>query len=156
MGLEHSLRGPLRFPRGVSRALEGADVMVLHGGWLFGNVVVGRACIRQRVPFVLTTHGVYAPEVFERKATVKRVWAAALERPHLRRAFAVHVFFAEQAAQIERMGVAVPPIVAPNGIAVPRERRMGWRQRRLPPLAWTVPHGAQGPGSHRESGRRDA
>ena len=123
-GWNISLRGSLRFPRGVSRALEGADIVVLHGGWLLGNVVVGRACIRQHVPFVLTTHGVYAPEVFERKATVKRVWAAALERPHLRRALAVHVFFAEQVAQIERMGVAVPAIVAPNGIASPESD--GW------------------------------
>ena len=117
--LEHSLRGRLRFPRGVSSALKGADVVVLHGGWLLGNVVVARACIRRRVPFVAMTHGVYAPEVFERKATAKRVWAATLERPHLRRALAVHVFFPEQVAQIERMGVHVPAIVAPNGIAIP-------------------------------------
>ena len=124
VGLEHSLRGPLRFPRGVSRALEGADIAVLHGGWLLGNVVVGRACTRQRVPFVLTTHGVYAPEVFEKQSTAKRVWAAALERPHLRRALAAHMFFAEQVAQIERMGVALPAIVAPNGIEFPESA--GW------------------------------
>jgi glycosyltransferase involved in cell wall biosynthesis len=117
--LGHSLRGPFKLPRGISRALEGADVVVLHGGWLLGNVVVGRACIRQHVPFVLTTHGVYAPEVLRRRATRKRLWAAALERRHLQRAFAVHVFFREQVAEVERMGVAIRPVVAPNGISIP-------------------------------------
>lgn len=119
VGLGHSLRGSLRVPRGISRALEGADVLVLHGGWLLGNVLAARACLLQRVPFVVTTHGVYAPEAFERKPTAKRVWTAAFERPYLRRALAVHVFFDEQVSQVERMGFAVPTIVAPNGIEPP-------------------------------------
>jgi glycosyltransferase involved in cell wall biosynthesis len=75
------------------------------------------------VPFILTSHGVYAAEVFEKRRMTKRVWATVLERPHLRHAFASHVFFPEQAAQIERMGANVPAIVAPNGIALPESER---------------------------------
>ena len=121
--LEHSLRGALRFPRGASQALRGADVVVLHGGWFLGNIVVGRACVRRGVPFVITTHGAYAPEVFETNVAMKRIWAAALERPHLRRALAVHVFFPEQTTHVRRLGVDLPTIVAPNGIAVPETAR---------------------------------
>ncbi len=97
--------------------------MVLHGGWYLGNIVVGRACVHLGVPFVITSHGAYAPEVFETKVAMKRAWAAALERPHLRRALAVHVFFPEQTTHIRRLGVDRPAIVAPNGIAVPEAAR---------------------------------
>jgi glycosyltransferase involved in cell wall biosynthesis len=123
VALEHSLRKALRFPRGVSRAFGSADVVVLHGGWFLGNIVVGRACLRKGVPFVITSHGAYAPEVFETRVATKRVWAATLERPHLRRALAVHVFFPEQATQVRRLGVNPPTIVAPNGITVPETAR---------------------------------
>jgi glycosyltransferase involved in cell wall biosynthesis len=123
VGFEHWLRGPLRFPRGVSRAFGGADVVVLHGGWFLGNIVVGRACLRNGVPFVITSHGAYAPEVFETRIATKRIWAAALESPHLRRALAVHVFFPEQRTQVRRMGVDLPSIVAPNGVTVPETAR---------------------------------
>jgi glycosyltransferase involved in cell wall biosynthesis len=122
-GLDHSLRGAVRLPRDVSRAIGGADIVVLHGGWYLGNVVVGRACLRQGVPFVITTHGAYASEVFETRVATKRIWAATLERPHLRRALAVHVFFPEQTSQVERLCVDLPSIVAPNGISVPETAR---------------------------------
>jgi glycosyltransferase involved in cell wall biosynthesis len=124
LGLDHSLRGALRFPRGVSQALEGADIVILHGGWFLGNNVVGRACLRQGVPFIVTSHGAYAPEVFETRVATKRVWAAALERPLLRQALAVHVFFPEQTTHVRRLGINLPTIVAPNGITVPETA--GW------------------------------
>ena len=118
--LEHSLRGPLRIPRGFTRGIAGADVVVLHGGWLLGNVVAGRACIRANIPFVVTTHGVYVREVMNRRPLLKRAWAAGLERRHLRRATAVHVYFPEERASMEQaMGIRLPTIVAPNGIAIP-------------------------------------
>jgi len=123
VGLRHSLRGAMRFPRAASQALRGADIVVLHGGWFLGNIIVGRACVREGVPFVVTSHGAYAPEVFETRVATKRLWAATLERPHLRRALAVHVFFAEQASQVRRLGVDLPTIVAPNGISVPESAR---------------------------------
>jgi glycosyltransferase involved in cell wall biosynthesis len=123
MGLEAWLRGALRFPRGAAQALGDADIAVLHGGWFLGNVVFGRACLSQGVPFVITSHGAYSPEVFETRVVAKSIWAATLERPHLRRALAMHVFFPEQAGQIRRLGVDLPSIIAPNGIAVPKAAR---------------------------------
>src|SRR6187549_3768363 len=47
VALDLAGRGRLRFPLHVPRSLRGADVVVLHGGWLWSNIVVGRACTRQ-------------------------------------------------------------------------------------------------------------
>lgn len=120
IALEHRFRGNLRIPRGAAPRIEDADVVVLHGGWLLSNILVGRACIRANVPFVVTTHGVYVDEVLQRRTLVKRTWAALLERRHLERATAVHVFFPEEQASLEqRMKIRTPVVVAPNGISCP-------------------------------------
>ncbi len=120
VALQHSLPGPLRTPHRVAEHLVGADVVVIHGGWLMGNVAVGRVCFRSRIPFVVTTHGVYVREVLQRRTVVKRIWAAALERRHLLRATAVHVFFPEEQTSMEdAMNIRVPTIIAPNGIDYP-------------------------------------
>jgi glycosyltransferase involved in cell wall biosynthesis len=120
IALDHVLRGPLRTPRRVVDRIAGADLVVIHGGWLLGNIEVGRACRGARIPFVVTTHGVYVREVLERRALVKRLWAHTLERRHLGNAAAVHVFFPEEQASMERsMNVRVPTVTAPNGIDYP-------------------------------------
>jgi glycosyltransferase involved in cell wall biosynthesis len=120
VALEHSLRGPLRTPHRVAEQVVGADVVVIHGGWLLGNIAVGRACLRARVPFVVTTHGVYMREVLQRRNLRKRVWAAALERRHLANATAIHVFFPEEEASMQpAMKIRVRTIAAPNGIDYP-------------------------------------
>lgn len=124
IGLEHSLRGPLRVPHGVGRWITGADAVVVHGGWLLCNLVLGWVGARREVPFVVTTHGVYVHEVLQRRVLVKRIWATMLERPHLKRAAAVHVFFQEEAEGLQLMGIRTPTIVAPNGITYPAG--MGW------------------------------
>jgi glycosyltransferase involved in cell wall biosynthesis len=114
------MRGTLRIPRRPREAIAGADVVVLHGGWLLGNVVMGRACRDAGAPFVVTSHGVYVREVLGRRSMRKRLWAAVLERRHLTNATAVHVFFPEEAVSTEEaMGVRTPTIVAPNGITIP-------------------------------------
>jgi glycosyltransferase involved in cell wall biosynthesis len=120
VALEHRFEGNLRMPRGVALGIEDADVVVLHGGWMLGNILVGRACSRANVPFVVTTHGVYMEEGLQRRTLVKRTWAALLERRHLDRATALHVFFPEERASlVKRMRVRTPTVVAPNGISCP-------------------------------------
>ena len=118
--IRHSLRGALRMPRHLRDEVEQADVVVLHGGWLLGNIVAGRACRDAHVPFVITSHGVYVREVLTRRTMRKRLWGAILERRHLESATAVHVFFPEEEASMRSaMRLRTPTIIAPNGIDYP-------------------------------------
>jgi glycosyltransferase involved in cell wall biosynthesis len=120
VAVEHAVRGSLRFPMHLEDAIAGADVVVLHGGWLLGNVVAGRVCRGSGVPFVITSHGVYVQEVLSRRPVRKRVWQALFERRHLEAATAIHVFFDEERASMESaMGIHAPTILAPNGIDFP-------------------------------------
>ncbi len=75
------------------------------------------------MPYVVTTHGVYNPWVLERGAGLKRIWNLVLERRHLQKALALHLFFEEEQRGLRRLGVRAPIVVAPNGISTPVDAR---------------------------------
>jgi glycosyltransferase involved in cell wall biosynthesis len=122
VAIEHAIRGSLRFPTHLEDAIAGTDVLVLHGGWLLGNVVAGRVCRDAGVPYVITSHGVYMQEVLSRRPVRKRAWQALFERRHLQAATAIHLFFDEERASMESaMDIRTPTITAPNGIDFPED-----------------------------------
>jgi glycosyltransferase involved in cell wall biosynthesis len=114
-------RGPkkLRYPTDMERVLRGADLLVLHSGWVYHNVSAARRSLRAGTPYVITPHGAYDPNVFRRRAIVKAVWWRSLERRVLEGALAVHIFFEGERAHLERLGYRGDVIVAPNGVSVP-------------------------------------
>jgi glycosyltransferase involved in cell wall biosynthesis len=114
--LAHVGRGRARVPRGLLDVVDEDDVLVLHGGWLLRNAVIGSASTRRNIPFVVMAHGVYDPHVFADGALWKELWALGIERRVLRQALAVHLFFEQEHAGLERLGVRVPTVVVPNGI----------------------------------------
>jgi glycosyltransferase involved in cell wall biosynthesis len=65
-------------------------------------------------------HAVYDPQVRQRRALSKKVWFAALEKPYLQNAAAIHAFFPDETAHISALHVSSPVIVAPNGIETPK------------------------------------
>lgn len=114
--LAHVGRGRARVPIGLLDAVDGDAILVLHGGWLLRNAVIGMAATRRNIAFVVMAHGVYDPHVFADGALKKKLWAAGLERRLLRQALAVHLFFEQEHVGLDRLGVRVPTIVAPNGV----------------------------------------
>jgi glycosyltransferase involved in cell wall biosynthesis len=123
----------ISMPRGIRdvprmsvlrRAFRGADVVVLHGGWDPRNHLAARVARRLDVPYVVTAHGVYYPEVFERrKRLLKSLWWNVLERAHLERAMAIHLFYRPEAEHLRRRHVRTPIVFAPNGFVAPRDVR---------------------------------
>jgi glycosyltransferase involved in cell wall biosynthesis len=95
----------------------------VHGGWTLYNIVACRDAVRAGVPYLVTTHGVYNPWVLENSAGLKRIWNLVLERRHLQRALALHLFFEEERRGLRRLGVRAPIVVAPNGISAPEDAR---------------------------------
>lgn len=112
----HRFKARLTMPTGIGRLVKGADVLVVHGGWTAWNISACRQAARQRVPYVITTHGVYDPQTLQRSRLAKKIWYPLLERPHLGRAMALHLFFEQEREGLRRLGVSSPTIVAPNGI----------------------------------------
>jgi len=103
----------------LAEALRGADLVVLNSGFTPHNIVAARVARRRRVAYVVAPRGAYDPHIFRRRHPVKRLWWRYFEYPMLKRARAVHLFFADESADLERLGYRGPTVVAPNGVEPP-------------------------------------
>lgn len=125
----------LQVPGVLRERFAGRDLVVLHGGWEPSNLAAARDARAAGVPYVVMPHGVYYPQVFERrKVLLKRAWWSVLERRYLDRALAIHLFFPEEVAHLEGRGVRRPFVVAPNGFTPAVD--LTWEPAADPYVAW--------------------
>ena len=109
-------------PSGLEDVIRAADVLILHSGWTLHNVWAARIARKVGVPYVITPHGSYAPEVIQRNRLKRRVWMNLAEHRFLQSALALHLFFEAERDAVRSLGFDGPVITAPNGVAVPE----GW------------------------------
>jgi glycosyltransferase involved in cell wall biosynthesis len=110
-----------RLPDGkaLGAAFDGADVVVLHSGFVPHNVAGARAARRRGVRYIVAPRGAYDPHIFRRRRVLKRIWWRLFEHPMVERAAALHLFFPEEKPDVERLGYRGPTVVAPNGVEPP-------------------------------------
>src|SRR5882672_3552600 len=113
-------RGPKhqRVPEGtgLAKALQDADLVVVHSGFTLHNVAAARIARRHGVAYVVAPRGAYDPHIFLRRRLVKQLWWRAFEYPMVKRARALHLFFADETGNLERLGYHGSTLVAPNGV----------------------------------------
>lgn len=112
-----------RAHRGLDRGLAAAlaelpaDALVhLHGGWQPEFHAAARVLAARGLPWVVTPHGAYRAQVLRQGWLKKRVYLALRDGPLLRRARAVHVFSAREAAELLERVPAARTVVLPNGV----------------------------------------
>jgi glycosyltransferase involved in cell wall biosynthesis len=108
-----------RVPLDLGDVLEGADLLVLHSAWTLHNARAAAVAREMGVPYVLEPRGAYDPGIVHRRPLLKRAWWTLLERPLVRGAAAIHVFFRDEAADLRALGWRGPLVVAPNGVRIP-------------------------------------
>jgi glycosyltransferase involved in cell wall biosynthesis len=128
--LPHTHLPGAKIPRDLGSLLGEADLLILHSGWVAHNVVAARAAIRSGIPYVITPHGAYDPNVFGRRRLLKAGWWLAAERRLLMRSAAVHVFFEAERAHLDRLGYRGRVLLAPNGVSLPTPPTATDAQRR--------------------------
>ena len=116
--VSHRFGGRLAVPVRLRDHLVDADILVVHGGWTLQNITACRDAATVGIPYVITTHGVYNDWVIARRRAPKWVWNLLLERHHLQRAIAIHLFFPEELTGLRRLGATTATVIAPNGISV--------------------------------------
>ena len=117
--VRHAGRPRMKVPVGLVDILRGADLMVLHSGWVLHNVRAAAVARRTGVPYVLEPRGAYDPHIVMRKRLLKKAWWTAWERKLVAEARAIHVFFEQEKAHLDAIGYRGPMIVASNGVDAP-------------------------------------
>lgn len=111
-------------PAGLDRFLGSNDLLVLHEGWVPGNLVAACAARRARVPYVVMPHGVYE-RAWTNYLNGPRWLRNTLERRVLEGAAAVHVFFESEIADIAAIAPNATFVTAPTAFEVPSDRWLG-------------------------------
>jgi glycosyltransferase involved in cell wall biosynthesis len=117
--VRHRGRTGMRVPIGLEAALRGADLLILHSAWTLHNARAAAVAQRLSVPYIPAPRGAYDPSIVSRRRLTKKLWWLAIERRMLEGSLAVHVFFEEERAHLERLGYRGPTVVAPNGVEPP-------------------------------------
>jgi len=118
--VRHQVRSSLwrRFGMTVpeTKRIAQADFCHLHGIWEPLVTSAWRRCIALSVPFTVQPHGMLQPWSLAQKAFKKRLALALAYRRMLGRASFLHALNADEASDIERLGLRVPIRVIPNGV----------------------------------------
>jgi glycosyltransferase involved in cell wall biosynthesis len=90
------------------------DLLVINTMFNPPNVAVARAATKGRIPYIVSPHDPYHPDLLAKNAFRKRVYTALFERPLLRNATAVQVLSPDHVRYLEQFGVR-RALVIPNG-----------------------------------------
>ena len=122
--IAHRGRGRItRHPVDLGRHLRPGDILVLHEGWVTGNIVAAESAQRAGIPYLVVPHGVYEP-AWRRYLRPPHAVREHLERRVLDRAAAVHLFFHSEAPSIMALAPGARIVVSPTGVEIPEQ---AWR-----------------------------
>ncbi len=108
--------------RHFAKTLQAADGVHIHGLWEMSTAMASRQACRERRPYVLSAHGMLEPWALASKGLKKKLYAAVLEKAHVRQAACLHALTVAEAQQYRDFGARGPIAVVPNAVEVPAER----------------------------------
>ena len=100
-----------------------ADVLHVHGLWRMSTVYPAALARAAGAAFVAAPHGSLAPWALRFRATAKRLFWPALQRPALQRVTCWHAASETEYDDIRRLGFRQPVAIVPYGVRLPPLRR---------------------------------
>ena len=104
----------------LSRLVEAADVVHLHGLWMWPQWSAARQAYRQGKPFIVTSHGMLRPWMWSRQnilhRTKKFVYWNGIAYPAFRQASAVHALTTQEAVTLAGYFPGQKPVVIPHSV----------------------------------------
>jgi len=105
--------------RSFNSLVKGAAGLHIHGLWESSTLLAARSAQHSAKPYVISAHGMLQPWALRNKRWKKIIYAALLERPHLRHATCLHALTTTEARDYRAYGLENPIAVIPNGVTIP-------------------------------------
>lgn len=110
---------PFRFIFGLTKDLDSIkdiDVIHTHGMWLHINSGSVMYALRQRIPCVISPHGMLYPEAFQSKPIRKKLIWKFLFKPIFDKSSCIHVTCERELIVLRDLGVKSPIALIPNAV----------------------------------------
>ncbi|KFE33433.1 glycosyltransferase [Thioclava atlantica] len=114
--------GPARlgYAPGLARALDkdnrDFDLVHLHGIWMYSSHAAERWAARNHRPYIVSTHGMLAPDALRYSSWNKRLVGALYQERCFRHAAAFHATCERERDEIRAYRLEQPVAIFPNGI----------------------------------------
>ena len=99
--------------------LAQADGVHIHGLWEQSTLVAARGARQQRIPYILSAHGMLEPWALRNKQLKKTLYSAFFERSNLEGAGCLHALTRAEAQDYRSYGCTAPIAIIPNGVRIP-------------------------------------
>ena len=93
----------------------------VHGLWEQSTFVACRGARRQRIPYIVSAHGMLDRWALRNKRLKKFLYSALIEHKNVERASCLHALTEAEAADYRRYGCTSPIAIIPNGVSVPAQ-----------------------------------
>jgi len=100
----------------VDSAINGADVVHIHGLWQAQTRRGAKLARRRRVPYLVAAHGMAEPWAMKQKSWKKQVYTALIEGKNLRHAACLHALTRPEVGHLRALAPATPVALVPNGV----------------------------------------
>ncbi len=96
------------------------DIFHIHAAFSYVSTVAAQVARWRRIPYVLTPHGILGGWGMQhRRARIKPLSIAVIERPALNHAALIHATSAAEARELEALGAHSPIQIIPLGLETP-------------------------------------
>jgi glycosyltransferase involved in cell wall biosynthesis len=110
---------PIAHRFGTSLEQIKPDLVHCHGLWTFHGLAVPAFCRRNRIPYLVSPHGMLEPWAWRHHAWKKRPIWWAWEKRFLTRAAVLHATADQEAANLRHLDLPNPIVVVPVGVDLP-------------------------------------
>src|SRR6266568_4949833 len=95
------------------------DLIHTHGIWMYPSIATAVYCHQQRLPYMISPHGMLDPWAVRHHRWKKVLAYALYESDHVRGARCIRALCESEARAIREIGVKNPVAIIPNGIDLP-------------------------------------
>jgi glycosyltransferase involved in cell wall biosynthesis len=95
-----------------------ADIIHVHGFWQFPQHISCRYARRNKVPYIITPHGMISPIALSYSKWIKKIALFLYQKKDLKNASVIHVTGNQEINYVRLLGLSNPVAVIPNAIEV--------------------------------------
>lgn len=82
---------------------QGIDVIHIHGVWMYPNYKAAKLAVENKIPFVLTPHGMYEPWLWEKSKIKKHIYFNFLTKKIFKKAKTIHAITKDEKVNLSKI-----------------------------------------------------
>lgn len=93
------------------------EIFHIHGVWMYPQLVAAKFCKRNNIPFILSTHGMYEPKIWQKGTLKKKIYFNLLAKKKFEKANTIHAITQKEKINLSKLFKKNKIVEIPNLIS---------------------------------------